>query len=56
MQDAEAYQKLVDAAELAQTAQALRKSLKEADRGEGIPAAAVLGKLRTKLGKPESSE
>jgi PHD/YefM family antitoxin component YafN of YafNO toxin-antitoxin module len=53
VQDAEAYQKLVDAAELAQTVPALGKSLKEADQGEGIPAATVLKKLRAKLGISE---
>ena len=50
VQDAAAYQKLVDAAELARTVPALRKSLEEADRGEGIPAAAVLKTLRARLG------
>jgi PHD/YefM family antitoxin component YafN of YafNO toxin-antitoxin module len=50
VQDATSYQKLVDAAELAETLPALRTSLKEADRGEGIPAATVLAQLRAKLG------
>jgi len=53
VQDADAYQKLVDAAELAQTLPALRKSLKEADSGQGIPSSAVLEKLRAKLGFKE---
>jgi prevent-host-death family protein len=50
VQDADAYQELVDAAELARTLPALRVSLKEADRGEGVAASDVLAKLRTKLG------
>lgn len=50
VQDADAYQKLVDAAEQTRTLAALRTSLEEADRGEGIAAGAVLAKLRSKLG------
>ncbi|MDB5318480.1 MAG: prevent-host-death family protein [Phycisphaerales bacterium] len=50
VQDAASYQKLVDAAELAHTLPALRASLKEADRGEGVRAATVLAQLREKLG------
>jgi hypothetical protein len=50
MQDATSYQKLVDAAEFAETLPALRTSLKEANCGQGVPAATVLTQLRTKLG------
>jgi PHD/YefM family antitoxin component YafN of YafNO toxin-antitoxin module len=50
VQDAASYQKLADAAELAQTIPALQKSLLEANRREGVPAATVLAKIRKKLG------
>lgn len=45
VQSAAAYQKLLDAAELAETLPILRKSLAEAKRGEGRPARDVLREI-----------
>jgi PHD/YefM family antitoxin component YafN of YafNO toxin-antitoxin module len=50
IQSASAYQKLVDAAELFERLQVLRKSLDEANRGEGTPAKDVLREIRVRLG------
>ena len=54
VQSAEAYQKLLDAVELSETLPTLRKSLDEANRGEGVPAAEVFGEIRNKLGIKDS--
>lgn len=48
--DATAYQKLADAAELAETLPVLRRSLHEAKRSEGISAAKVPADIRVRLG------
>lgn len=50
VQSAAAYQKLLDAAELAQTLPILRKSLAEAERGEGRRARDVLHELADRAG------
>jgi PHD/YefM family antitoxin component YafN of YafNO toxin-antitoxin module len=51
VQSAEAYQKLLDAADLADSVRILRTRLEAAGRGEkGIPSARVLGEIRAKLG------
>lgn len=50
VQSAAAYQELLDAAELARRLPSLRKSLQEANRGQGVPAKQVLAELREKLG------
>ena len=50
VQSAVAYQKLLDAAELAETLPILRQSLAEAKRGEGRPARDVLRELAAKAG------
>lgn len=51
VQDAESYQKLVDAAELSQSVDVLRKRIATADGGaEGAPADVVLAKVRKALG------
>lgn len=51
VQSAEAYQKLLDAVELAESITVLHARMEAADRGvKGIPAADVLADIRTKLG------
>ena len=50
VQSAAAYQKLLDAAERAQTLPILRQSLDEAKRGEGRPARDVLRELAAEAG------
>ena len=51
IQDAESYQKLSDAADLAASTAILRRRLAAADRGEpGVPADQVLTKVRKTLG------
>jgi len=50
VQSAEAYQKLLDAAELAATLPILRKSLAEAKRGEGRSARAILKEIAATIG------
>ena len=50
VQDAESYQKLLEAAELAESTAILRRRLEAADRGEpGVAADQVLGKVRKAL-------
>jgi hypothetical protein len=50
IQSTEAYQKLLDAVELAETLPILRKSLEEAKRGEGRPARKVLEEIAASVG------
>jgi PHD/YefM family antitoxin component YafN of YafNO toxin-antitoxin module len=51
VQSAEAYQKLLDAADLADSVRILQARLEAAERGErGIPAERALSEIRTKLG------
>lgn len=50
VQDAGTYQKLLDELEQAQTREALRRSIAQADRGEGIPAEELFADLRRRLG------
>jgi len=52
VQSAEAYQKLLDDAEMLETVKILKKSLAEADRGEGRPADEVFDEIRAKYGLP----
>ena len=54
VQSAEAYQKLLDAAELTETLPLLRKSLAEADAGKLRPADAVFDEIVTKYEFKES--
>ena len=50
IQDADSYQKLLDAADLSQSAAILHRRLLAADAGKpGIPADQVLAKIRAKL-------
>jgi predicted DsbA family dithiol-disulfide isomerase len=50
IQSTTAYQKLLEAAELAETLPILRRSLEEAKRGEGRPAREVLREIAAKVG------
>jgi len=51
VQSAEAYQKLVEQADLADSVRILRQRLDRADRGDkGIPADQVMKKIRSVLG------
>jgi len=50
VQSADAYQKLLNAAELAETLPILKKSLAEAKRGQGRSARAVLKEIAAKVG------
>ncbi len=51
VQSAEAYQRLLDAADLAESVRILRERIRATDRGEpGIPAEQVLAEIRAKLG------
>ena len=50
VQDAEAYQDLLDRLEKAETIAAIRQGLDEFERGEGLPAQAALETLRAKHG------
>ncbi|MCY7284509.1 MAG: type II toxin-antitoxin system Phd/YefM family antitoxin [Cyanobacteria bacterium CAN_BIN43] len=50
VQDAEAYQDLLDRLERAEAIAAIRQGLAEFERGEGLPARAVLETLRAKHG------
>lgn len=52
IQDAEAYQKMVDALDAAETERIVRERLASVDRKEpGIPAEEVLADVRKRLGK-----
>lgn len=50
VQSAEAYQHLLEDAEFAQSLKALRKSIDQANRGEGRPAREVLEEIARKNG------
>jgi PHD/YefM family antitoxin component YafN of YafNO toxin-antitoxin module len=51
VQSAAAYQKLLEAADLAESVRILQARVEAADRGEkGIPARQALAKIRAKLG------
>ncbi|HZK80610.1 MAG TPA: type II toxin-antitoxin system Phd/YefM family antitoxin [Humisphaera sp.] len=50
IQSAAAYQKLLDAAELAETLPILQKSLAEAKQGKGRPARDVLKEIAATIG------
>ena len=50
VQSAEAYQSLLEDAELAQSLKALRKSIDQANRDEGRPAREVLEEIARKHG------
>jgi prevent-host-death family protein len=49
VQDADAYQRLLDLAEQTETIQAVEKSLKQYGQGRGKSAAAALKKLRRRI-------
>ena len=49
VQDADAYQHLLDLAEQAETIQAVERSLQQFGKGRGKPASAALDKLRRRL-------
>jgi prevent-host-death family protein len=55
IQDAASYQQLLDLAERAEAAQAVRESLDAFGRGEGVPALEALESLRQKLGVPRGA-
>jgi prevent-host-death family protein len=50
VQSADAYQKLLDTAELAETLPILQKSLAEAKRGKGRPARDILKEIARTVG------
>jgi len=50
IQDAKAYQKLLDRLEYAETVAALRQGIKEIEQGKGVPAKEGLEELRKKHG------
>lgn len=50
VQDAMAYQALLERIELAESAAAVRQAIAEFERGEGQPARVALEKLRRKHG------
>jgi prevent-host-death family protein len=50
VQSAEAYQELLDTAELAETLPSLRRSLAEAKRGQGRSARAILKEIAASVG------
>ncbi|HWE02093.1 MAG TPA: type II toxin-antitoxin system Phd/YefM family antitoxin [Tepidisphaeraceae bacterium] len=50
VQSADAYQRLLEAAELSETLPVLQKSLAEAKQGKGKPARDVLKKLAASVG------
>ena len=52
VQDAQAYQALLDRLEEVEAVEAIRKALAEFERGEGRPAREALEKVRRKHGIP----
>ncbi|MBD2773429.1 type II toxin-antitoxin system Phd/YefM family antitoxin [Iningainema tapete] len=50
VQDAESYQKLVEAAEFRETIEGIRRGLEQMKQGQGRPAEEVFAELRQKLG------
>lgn len=53
VQDAESYQALLEAADLKESIQSIRRALDEVARGEAKPADEVIARLRTELGITE---
>jgi PHD/YefM family antitoxin component YafN of YafNO toxin-antitoxin module len=53
VQDAASYQRLLEAADLADSVKTLRARL-EGDRAHDVPAERVLGRVRAALGLPET--
>ena len=51
--DAESYQALLEAADLKESIQSIRRALDEVARGEAKPADEVIARLRTELGITE---
>jgi len=52
VQDAEAYQRLLDALERAETLEGVRKGLESTKQGRGRPANEFFADLRARLGMP----
>jgi len=50
VQDAEAYQRLLELAERAETIEGIRAGLESMARAESVPASEVLAAMRAKLG------
>jgi prevent-host-death family protein len=50
VQDAEAYQALLEAAELKESIKSIRRALEQVARGEARPADEVIAQLRSELG------
>lgn len=50
VQDAEAYQAMLERVERAEAVEAIRKGIESFERGEGKPAREALGELRKKHG------
>jgi len=50
VQSADAYQKLLDAAEMSRTLKGVRRGLAQAKRGEGVPMRGFIEKLAKKRG------
>ena len=53
VQDAEAYQRLVELAERAEAVEGIRRGLEALARGDHVPAEAVLDEMRRRLDSPE---
>ena len=54
VQSADAYQKLLEAAELSESLPMIRQSLEEARQGRGIPAKEAMRQIREALGLKEA--
>jgi prevent-host-death family protein len=52
VQDAEAYQALLDRLEIAETSAGILKSLEEFEQGKGIPLQSAFNQLREQYGLP----
>ncbi len=52
VQDAESYQRMLEAVERLETIEGIKRGLGEMERGEGRPAKTVFAKMRKKLGVP----
>ena len=55
VQDAEAYQKLLDDLDLLESIRAVREGLDQADRGEGVPLKEFEEKMRRKYTIPRDA-
>jgi prevent-host-death family protein len=53
VQDAEAYQQLLDQLDRAEAIEGIRRGLESVARGEGLPMEEVFGELRAKYGTPD---